>query len=231
MRNLTKKPLDKRYLLLLLAIIPVFLIAFAYENNTLNISESATIQDSLSAQVVKPQGIERGMLIGHVTFELKDKDGNVKLYTQGDNTIVNNGENCLMKLMFGRTGGDESGNAVCKSTLDSGFRYIALEESATAVAEDDKDLNDPADSAGLATPLWGTASWTNSTGTSSSASVDIAATFTNSGAAETITGAGLFNATGLDTRSMVAHKLAASSATVDNLDTLTVTWTMTFAGA
>lgn len=205
----------KKYLLLLSAIIPVLFIV--------NLSESIGVSEQVETN--------NFAMMGHVTFEHRGPNGDVKSYSQGDNVIVNNGENCVMKLLFGRTGGDESGSTVCKSTLDSGFRYIALEESATAVAEDDTDLNDPADSAGLSTPLWCEATWTNSTGTSSSAQVDCAVTFTNSGASETITGAGLFNATGLDTRSMIAHKLAASSATVDTSDTLTVTWTITMAGA
>ena len=108
-----------------------------------------------------------------------------------------------------------------------------MDEGVGPYGEDDVDLDDPADSAGLSTPLLGAATWTNSTGTggTSNAVVVIAATFTNSGASETIQGAGLLNATDAATRSMFAHKLAAAPATVDTTDTLTATWTITVGGS
>lgn len=209
--------LNKRYLPLL-SLIPAIIF--------ISLSDSLSISDSVSTE-------QTGYIYGHLTFMVQDQYGNIKYYSQGDNVVVNNGENCAAKLLFGRTGGDTSGNTVCKSTSDAGFRYIVLDEGAGPYGEDDVDVDDEADSAGLTPGLFGAATWTNSTGTggTSDTTTVIAVTFTNSGASETIQGAGLFNATAAGTRSMFAHKLAAAPATVDNLDTLTATWTITIAGA
>ena len=210
--------LNKRYLplLSLAAVLPVLFTVNLYE--TLSFSDSANTNDS-------------GFIYGHLTLEVKDQFGNIKFYSQGDNVVVNNGENCAAKLLFQETTG-AAGTTVCTGANTVGFRYIGLDEGAGPYAEDNFGLENPADSAGLSTPLRGSVVWTNSTGTggSSGVTIVIAATFTNSGASETITGAGLFNSTATN-MGMFSHKLAASSATVDLLDTLTTTWTITVAGA
>ena len=217
-KSSNRKILNKRYLpLLSLVLLPAFI--------SITLSDYLSFSDSVDAE-------QKAYIYGHLTLTVQDQFGNIKSYSQGDNVVVNNGENCASKLLFARTGGDASGNTVCKSTSDAGFRYIGLDEGAGPYGEDDVDLDDPADSAGLSTPLLGAATWTNSTGTggASNAVVAIAATFTNSGASETIQGAGLLNATDAGTRSMFAHKLAAAPATVDTTDTLTATWTITVGG-
>ena len=38
--------------------------------------------------------------IGHVSVFLKDSDGNIKAYRQGDNTVVNAGRDCASSLLF-----------------------------------------------------------------------------------------------------------------------------------
>jgi hypothetical protein len=169
-------------------------------------------------------------MVGHVTVIQRDVNDNIKSYSQSDNIIVNGGENCMAKLLFQDATG-AAGNTVCTGANTVGWRYIGLEESASAVAADDATWNDPADSAGLSTPLWSHATWTNSTGTggTSRSVVALAATFTNSGASETIQGAALFNGT-TATKGMLAHTLFASPAVVDTSDTLTVTWTITVGG-
>lgn len=208
--------MNKRYLPLL-SIIPAILL--------ISLSDSMSFSDSVQTE-------SNFGFVGHLTMEVQDQYGNIKSYSQGDNVVVNNGENCAMKLLFAATGGDASGNTVCTGTIDAGFRYIGLDEGAGPYGEDDIDLDDEADSAGLTPALLSAATWTNSTGTggTSNAVVVMTATFTNAGASETIYGAGLFNATSTSTRGMFAHKLAASSATVDTLDTLTATWTITAGG-
>jgi hypothetical protein len=215
-KSINRKILNKRYLpLLSLVLLPAFI--------SISLSDSISFSDSVNTE-------QRAYIYGHLVLEVKDQFGNTKYYSQGDNVVVNNGENCASKLLFQAVTG-AAGSTVCAGANTVGFRYIGLEESATAVAEDDTGLNDPADSAGLSTPLFGSATWTNSTGTggSSNAIVAIAATFTNSGASETIQGAGLFNST-TTTQGMFAHKLAAAPATVDTTNTLTATWTITIGG-
>lgn len=211
-------------MLSLLAILPI--VYFISIEDSVSISEDLPLQ----TQAVEDDGFVSFLQFsGVVEYWVHDKDGNLKQYDKTHNMVVNSGENCALKLLMAATGGDASGNTVCTGTIDAGFRYIGLEESAVAVAATDVDLNDPADSAGLSTPLLSSASWTNSTGTgaASRAIVVLTAQFTNSGASETITGAALLNATAEATRGMYAHTLFSSSAIVDTTDTLTVTWTVT----
>ena len=195
------------------------------------LADSIGISDNISTEVTTDDTpfINMFAMKGHVVGVVTDKDGNLKQRVESDNITVNNGENCVGKLLFATLGGDHSGNNVCLSTSDAGFRFIALEESAVAVAADDVDLTDPADVAGLGTPLFSAATWTNSTGTGAASDVTVVlvAAFTNtSGGPETITGAGLMNASAIATRSMYAHTLFGSSAVVADTDTLTVTWTL-----
>ena len=41
--------------------------------------------------------------LGHVSVFLKDSDGNIKAYRQGDNTVVHAGRDCASSILFGTT--------------------------------------------------------------------------------------------------------------------------------
>jgi hypothetical protein len=66
-----------------------------------------------------------GLFTGHVTTIHTDAAGNVIGYRQTDNLIVNQGENCALKLLFQAVPGD-AGNTVCAGANTEGFRYIAI---------------------------------------------------------------------------------------------------------
>jgi len=238
-KSSNRKILNKRYLpLLSLLIIPAVIglslsESLSFSDTPLQIQENIGVADILGFEIKKDDGIQRAYLMGHLELIVKDPEGNIKSYSQSDNVIVNNGENCTLKLLFQSVTG-AAGNDVCTGANTVGFRYIGLDEGAGPYGEDDADLDDPVDSAGLSTPLFTTATWTNSTGTggTSDATVALSVTFTNTGASETVQGAGLFNATATSTRGMMGHALASGgAATVDTSDTLTATYTIIFAGA
>jgi len=71
---------------------------------------------------------ETGQMIGHVTYELRDADGNIKHYFQSDNVIVERGTNCAAVAIFNAT--DDSG--VCTLGTDDGFSFIAIGNSTNA---------------------------------------------------------------------------------------------------
>src|SRR5579872_7042334 len=52
---------------------------------------------------VSTQDTSKGGFMGHLTFVVKDKDGNIKAYRQSDNTITDNGKNCAPVVLFGAT--------------------------------------------------------------------------------------------------------------------------------
>ena len=53
-----------------------------------------------------------GLITGHVTTTLLDSEGNIKEYRQTDNLIVNQGENCALKMLFQQVPA-AAGNSVC----------------------------------------------------------------------------------------------------------------------
>ena len=48
-----------------------------------------------------PQSQDNFGMLGHVQFTVMDDSGNIKQYLQGDNEVVNNGEDCAAEAIFG----------------------------------------------------------------------------------------------------------------------------------
>ncbi len=144
---------------------------------------------------------------GHYTVTVTDSFGVVTAYRQSPNAVLNGGENCVAKMIFGSNGGDQVGVNVCIGQISEGWRYMALDEDPQILLTD-KDLRDPADSAGLSGLVFADITWNqNSTGLTTALSkvtVRLANTFTNSGADETIFAVGLFNSSTGATNSMLS---------------------------
>ncbi len=169
---------------------------------------------------------------GHYTITVQDKFGVTKSIRQFDNAVVNTGENCIAKMMFGSDGGDQVGDSVCIGQISQGFRYFGLDEDPQVLVVD-KDLRDPADEAGLSALAKAGITWnqnsTASTDALSKVTVRLSHVFTNTGASETIQSVGLFNDTSQSTRSMLS-KANFTSVVVANLDTLTVNYDFEIGG-
>jgi hypothetical protein len=170
-----------------------------------------------------------GLITGHVVTTLTDSDGNVVAYRQSDNIIVNNGENCVAKLLFqGSTGA--AGTNVCTGSNTTGFRFIAIGTGTGAAAADNVGLG-AARTDGTLAPKAATVTWTNSTGSGTTqATVALSTTFTNdSGGTVAIAESGLFNSTSVNTGGMFARQ-QFSAVNMNNNDQLTVTWTVNIGG-
>ena len=215
----------------LLLLIPIFgIIALTpfviFENSYIDASTQFIAPSAIQEKsIAKSSGIVDEVAIAdNVEFILKDSHGNIKQIATNHNKVVTHGENCVAKMIFGQSGGDEAGTSVCVGAINSGFNVIQLGESATAVSDGDINLVDPADEAGLSGPQQGSITWTNSTNGSFS-TVVISKVFTNTGSSETINEAGIFNSTTSSTNGMYARVTAPSPFVVANGDTLTVNWT------
>jgi len=81
---------------------------------------------------------ESAYMIGHVEYTVRDTDGQVKQYAQGDNMIVDKGKNCAAKMIF-----DNSSNAaLCTITSGTtGFNFIAIGNATGAVSGDELQLD------------------------------------------------------------------------------------------
>lgn len=212
----------------LLFLIPILAIISGVSVFALSDFEQIDLQtaDLLGTSALTLAGTSNAEKTGvrdNVEIIVKDQYGKIVFYDTTHNKVVTHGENCAAKMLFGTSGGDEVGSTVCVGAINQGFNVIQLGESSTAVADTDVDLVDQADETGLTGYTQGTIAWTNST-TGSYSTVVISATFTNTGATETIREVGLFNSTTAATNGMYARAVV-SDAVVANGDDITINWT------
>ena len=171
-----------------------------------------------------------GMVMGHAVIEARDSQGNLIAYRETDNEVVNNGENCVLKMLFDADGPTTKGTSVCTGAVTSAWNYIGIGTvtgSQKAAADSDGRLgNETSTVTGLSRAA-GTVSWTNGSGNSTAASASISKTFTmTSGNTHTIAESGLFNGTSLGTSGMLARQTFTGVA-LSSGDSITVTWTFT----
>lgn len=180
---------------------------------------------------------ETSQMIGHVTYELRGADGNIKHYFQSDNVIVDVGTNCAAVAIFNAT--DDSG--VCTLGTDDGFSFIAIGNSTNQLplAKVGDTALDNDGQNGEMDRLDGTVTITkaddsNSIDTTVSI-VSPAFTFTTLGSTGTVvTQSGLFDSaapTGAgESNNMFSIRDIPPLNTglaVTNADTLSITWTIT----
>jgi len=186
---------------------------------------------------------ETSQMIGHVTYELRDADGNIKHYFQSDNVIVEVGTDCAAHAIF-----DIGTTDVCTLGGEGGFAFIAIGNATGATADvtdialdisdggfvnfDDPNFPNAGDElarSGLIdatiTPAGGGADTTVSIAST-------AFTFTDLGPSGTkITQSGLFDSSTIRTPNMFSIRdipgVDGSGLGVLKADTLQVTWTIT----
>lgn len=196
---------------------------------------------------------ESGTMMGHVEYILRDADGNIKSYTQGDNMVVNRGDDCSIAYMFQPTS-TTGGADVCTNFNPAGFHFIGIGNGTITVDAADTTLLDAgattvATSAadGLMSVRWdnNTAATASSNGGTVVIATESPFTFSTSGAATnatTVTAAGLFDntcstqstTTGVCTANtgvMNMFSAQSISVAVSDGDSLSVTWTITVGSA
>ncbi len=183
---------------------------------------------------------ETSQMIGHVTYELRGADGNIKHYVQSDNVIVDLGTDCAAQAIF-----DTADNDVCGLGGNGGFAFIAI-GNATGATADETDI--VLDTSGGGVGNFGTnggdemarsliiidATITPAVGTGLDTTVSIASlpfAFTDLGTAGTVVSqSGLFDTAGFAAGNMFSIRdipPVGTGLAVNNADTLSVTWTIT----
>jgi hypothetical protein len=185
-------------------------------------------------------------ILGHVTYMVKDKDGNVKQYLQSDNVVTGMGHICATAYLFANKTNTAAGLPTCQS-INTGngahaatFQYIGI-GNGTGGTFTGAETSLPTTAGFEVTPR----SISNPAVTLSNPSGQQAmATITNSGApftftqlrasGTTLTASGLFdtqncNASGGCAAAGVGDMFADQSinVAVANTDSLTVTWKIT----
>ena len=181
---------------------------------------------------VASQNYASGFMMGHLQVETFDKDGNLKDYRQTDNAVVDDGEQCISKMLFGTTQasagrGEYTGTSACTGSLTGAWDVIAIGTDSTAAADTQVILlNETATSDGLERGVATTKTWTNGTG-STTTKIVMSKTFTSDSPRDhTIQESGLFNSTTVAGSGMLARQ-TFSGVTLSDGDSITVTWTFT----
>ena len=157
-------------------------------------------------------------ILGHLTIQVTDDEGNIKQYMQTDNQITADAKRCTGELLFGYTP-----TLGCVSST-SAFDDIELSSATFAEGAATANLLD----AGFTPQLTGTlakfTSSTVSTGISATGltneTVDIVHTFSYTGGGQSVASAALMNTA----NSVFAIKNFPSAVSLNNGDDLTVTW-------
>ena len=194
-----------------------------------------------------------GMLIGHLEVEAHDSNGELFAYRQLDNAVVDDGEQCILKMLFATSGagGDGTGLAdgrgeytssegslasndaaaaadtPCTGVLTGAWDIIAIGTGAVAAADENVVLGSETTGNGGDRNVATTKTWTNGTGGSNAANTQIvlSKTFTASGGAfGDIAESGLFNSTTVAGSGMLARN-TFTPVTINDGDSITITWT------
>ena len=173
-----------------------------------------------------------GFLVGHVEIEARNIDGDLIAYRQSDNAVVDDGEQCILKMLFGSTGqtnagrGEYASTGDCTGVLTGAWDVIGIGTGATAVRDDDVKLEAESVGNGLDRTTATTKTWSNGT-MADATKIVLKNTFTHTAdATVAVTESGLFNSTTVAGSGMLAHQTFTAVSLTQN-DSITVTWTFT----
>ena len=192
-----------------------------------------------------------GFLMGQVEIEARNADGDLFAYRLSDNEVVDDGEQCILKMLFATTeaSGDRGGYAstgsgACTGVLTGAWNNIGigtdndngdytLSVGGATVSLADQDMlvklgNETSTTAGLERAKATTITWTNGSG-GTNTQIVLAKTFTStSPVTHAIGESGLFNSTTWTTEGegMLARQ-TFTDVSLATGDSITVTWTFT----
>ena len=194
--------------------------------------------------VIAASNTATGLMMGHLTIEAHDEGGDLIAYRQTDNEVVDDGEQCILKMLFATTDstagrGGYTSTTACTGALTGAWDVIAIGTdndnggyaAGQSVATQDALVllgNETSTSKGLERGTATTKTWTNGTGATTTKLV-MSKTFTyegTGGRAHAIGESGLFNSTTVDAAGMLARQ-TFTDVSLSNGDSITITWTFT----
>ena len=111
--------------------------AIAVLSGAMGLSVTGAFSDQTIAQSV-PNYPNTGFLMGQVIIEAHDSEGELIAYHSGDNEVVDGGERCILKMLFGTTSMTSAGRGqyattdfsqqaeACKGVLTGAWDVIAI---------------------------------------------------------------------------------------------------------
>ena len=203
--------------------------------------------------VIAASNTATGLMMGHLTIEAHDEGGDLIAYRQTDNEVVDDGEQCILKMLFATTDstagrGGYTSTTACTGALTGAWDVIAIGTNndsgdyaaGRTVAQQDVLVllgNETSTSVGLERGTATTKTWTNGTGATTT-NIVLSKTFTADGTRTHAIGeSGLFNSTSpcgtgnsnnnyLCSEGMLARQTFTDVSLSDG-DSITITWTFT----
>lgn len=195
--------------------------------------------DLLQDNSLDTTGISYGML-GHVTAIVRDANGEITGYSQGDNLVLDGGEECISKLVFLGADNTESIDTECSGAITSGFGIIGL-VNGTSCSGVTASSQDPTQGCNVGNGLID--GLINNTDTSlnrvqattisfsddgANSKTTLQEVFTNSGSSNTVLRSVIMNSTSTGADFVIlASQDFGSAAVVSNGGTLTIIWELT----
>ena len=217
--------------------ITALVAALAVTSGGLGLSLTGVFEDN---NVTTTSNTVNGLMMGHLVVEAHNEAGELVAYRQTDNEVVDDGEQCILKMLFATTGTSQAGRGeytsttACTGALTNAWDVIAIGTGSTGAAdtqvllvnETGSGTSNAAGMPGLERGTATTKTWTNGTGATTTKIV-LSKTFTNDSTnSATIAESGLFNSTSNDTNGMLARQTFTGVA-LSNGDSITITWTFT----
>ncbi len=107
--------------------IVLFAGIFAIGLGAVGLNDSSAISLSILAATPQIQTQNEVSMLGHVEYTIRDSEGTVIQYAQGDNTVVHTGMDCVSRLVF-----ENSTSTVCPEGNNE-FQFIAIGNGSAAV--------------------------------------------------------------------------------------------------
>ena len=193
-------------------------------------------------KIITASNTANGLMMGHMIVEAHDEMGELIAYRQTDNEVVDDGEQCILKMLFATTDstagrGGYTGGGACTGALTGAWDVISIGTNndsgifaaGRSVAQQDVLVvlgNETSTSDGLERGTATTKTWTNGTAATTTKLV-LSKTFTSdSPRAHAIGESGLFNSTTADRNGMLARQ-TFTDVSLSTGDSITITWTFT----
>ncbi len=208
--------------------ITVLVAALAVLSGAMGMTLTGVLSDQ-QITTASNKSVATALMTGHLEIEAHRPNGELYAYRQFDNAVVDDGEQCILKLLFATTGQGEAGRGEytstgagqCTGALTGAWDVIAIGTGTDAAAETDVVLGNEGTTNGAARGVATEKTWTNST----IPQIVMKKTFTASGGAiGAVTESGLFNSTTVAGSGMLARN-TFSAVTLADGDSITITWT------
>ena len=216
----------------------VLVASIAILSGAMGMSMTGAFSDQ-ELMTASTKNVAIGLMTGHLEIEARNADGELFAYRQTDNEVVDDGEQCILKMLFATTGTSNAGRGeytstgagACTGSLTGAWDVIGIGTTTTSAADTDVRLgNETSTSNGLHKGMATTKTWSNGTGTDATQIV-LSKTFTNeSPRAHAIAESALYNSTdaGVGFQAYHTGMLAMkkfSAVTLAEGDSITITWT------